>query len=77
MIALLNAVLQLDPPPPIVRELRRLAKRTDLSERAVERLHAATKLFKSADGRTPTIDALYAATDDIVGPAAEPATAAS
>ena len=77
VIALLNAVLQLDPPPPIVRELRRLAKRTHLSERAVERLHAATKLFKSADGRAPTFDALCAATDAIVGAAAKPATAAS
>ena len=52
LLALLNAVLKLDPPPPIVRHLRRLAKQPGLSDRARERIDLGTTLFKSASGRT-------------------------
>ena len=61
VLAALAAVLQLDPPPPIVRELARLKQRGDLSDRAVERIDAGMKLFKSMAGRAPSLQALYEA----------------
>jgi hypothetical protein len=61
--ALLAAVLQLDPPPPIVPALRKLARHPRLSERARERIDFGMRLFKSADGREPTVDGLWQATE--------------
>jgi hypothetical protein len=62
LVAALTAVLKLDPPPPIVRELARLKRRKDLSDRAVERIEAGMKLFKSMEGRAPAFEGLYQAT---------------
>lgn len=62
LTAALTAVLVLDPPPTIVPRLTKLRHRTGMPERAVERLQAGIELFKSNEGRAPTIDALYEAT---------------
>ncbi|MCK6587663.1 MAG: hypothetical protein L6Q76_08775, partial [Polyangiaceae bacterium] len=72
LTTLLTAVLQLDPPPPIVRELRRLGRHTILSERAQERINSGMKLFKSAEGRTATFDGLREATETLRRATARP-----
>jgi hypothetical protein len=63
LVATLTAVLKLDPPPPIVRKLLDLRRRDGLPDRAVLRIEAGVKLFKSGEGRTPTIDGLYEAVE--------------
>lgn len=67
----LAAVLQLDPPPPIVRDLAKLKRHPGLSERARKRIDAGMKLFKSMEGRTPGWDALFEAAGTMRGAARE------
>jgi hypothetical protein len=77
LLALLNAVLKLDPPPPIVRHLRQLAKQPGLSDRARERIDLGTTLFKSASGRTAAFGPLMNASQMMIAasPAAVPVLA--
>lgn len=63
LLALLSAVLKLDPPPAIVPMLRRLTRWPDLSIRAQEWITQGTMLFKSKAGRTASFDALLEATN--------------
>jgi hypothetical protein len=77
LLVLLNAVLKLDPPPPIVRHLRQLAKQPSLSDRARERIDLGTTLFKSASGRTAAFGPLMNAAEMMIAasPAAVPVLA--
>lgn len=61
LTAALTALLALDPPPTIVPRLTKLRHREGMPDRAVERLQDGIELFKSKEGRTPTISALYEA----------------
>jgi hypothetical protein len=72
LTTVLTAVLQLDPPPPIVREFRRLGRHASLSERAKARIDSGMKLFKLAEGRTATFDGLFEATATLRRAVAQP-----
>jgi hypothetical protein len=72
LLALLNAVLKLDPPPPIVRHLRQLAKQPGLSDRARERIDLGTTLFKSASGRTAAFGPLMNAAQMMIAASTVP-----
>lgn len=66
LLALLSAVLKLDPPPSVVPMLRRLTRWPDLSTRAHEWIAQGTTLFKSKAGRSASFEGLSEATNVMV-----------
>ncbi|MFO0755341.1 MAG: hypothetical protein U0359_02545 [Byssovorax sp.] len=67
----------MSPSPPIVRELLKLKRDRYLSDRATGRVDAASKLFKSMEGREPSISALLEATRIVANAGAPPESATS
>jgi hypothetical protein len=72
LVALLTAVLKLDPPPTVVRKLQDLRRRSGLPGRAEERIAYGVKLFKSGEGGLATVGGLYEALSALPPAAAPP-----